>query len=200
MLVNGDIGRRAYRAAVRDTSLHLKPGHLYETIREPYFFSYVRDELIAEYGANTVRSGGLRVYTTIDRRFQRAALASIRKTLYERSDPAAARRRDRPAERRDPRDDLAHAERAAHAVQPRRPGAPPGRVDVQDVRARGRGRAGHQPEHDLLPLDAVHVPARPVRKLRDQLVVRHDLRQPLPRHGERRDRDRCTPTTPSSRS
>ena len=90
MLVNGDIGRPAYRTAVHDTSLHLKPGHLYETIREPYFFSYVRDELIAEYGANTVRSGGLRVYTTIDRRFQRAALASIRKTLYERTDPAAA--------------------------------------------------------------------------------------------------------------
>ena len=90
MLVNGDIGRRAYRTAVHDTSLHLKPGHLYETIREPYFFSYVRDELISEYGANTVRSGGLRVYTTIDRRFQRAALASIRKTLYERTDPAAA--------------------------------------------------------------------------------------------------------------
>jgi penicillin-binding protein 1A len=90
MLVNGDIGRAAYLTAVHDTSLHLKPGHLYETIREPYFFSYVRDGLIAEYGANTVRSGGLRVYTTIDRRFQRAALASIRTTLYEKSDPAAA--------------------------------------------------------------------------------------------------------------
>ena len=37
-------------------------------IREPYFFSYVRDQLIATYGAETVRSGGLRVYTTIDPR------------------------------------------------------------------------------------------------------------------------------------
>ena len=32
--------------------LGLKPGKLYTTIREPYFFSYVRDQLIAEYGAS----------------------------------------------------------------------------------------------------------------------------------------------------
>jgi hypothetical protein len=70
--------------------LGLKPGRLYTRIREPYFFSFVRDQLIAQYGAQTVRSGGLRVYTTIDRRFQRAALASIRKTLDRPTDPAAA--------------------------------------------------------------------------------------------------------------
>ncbi len=50
----------------------------------------MRDQLITEYGTNTVRSGGLRVYTTIDPRLQRAAQKAIRDTLYERSDPSAA--------------------------------------------------------------------------------------------------------------
>jgi penicillin-binding protein 1A len=79
-----------YRRAVAQRSLMLKPGKLYTRIREPYFFSYVRDQLIAEYGANTVRSGGLRVYTTINPRLQVAARKAIRDTLYLRNDPAAA--------------------------------------------------------------------------------------------------------------
>ena len=89
MLQEGMIDRRAHDWSVR-RGLGLKAGKLYRTIREPYFFSYVRDELIAEYGVATVRSGGLKVYTTIDPRFQRAAQKAIRETLYERTDPAAA--------------------------------------------------------------------------------------------------------------
>jgi penicillin-binding protein 1A len=87
---NGDIGERQYEAAVAQRNLHLNPGRLYTRIREPYFFSYVRDQLIAEYGANTVRSGGLKVYTTIDPRFQNAAREAIRSTLNLPTDPAAA--------------------------------------------------------------------------------------------------------------
>src|SRR5205823_10581844 len=90
MLGNGALTRSQYASALADRDLHLKPGRLYTHIREPYFFSFVRDQLIAEYGANTVRSGGLRVYTTIDPAFQRAATDAIRQTLYLRSDPAAA--------------------------------------------------------------------------------------------------------------
>nr|MBA2298424.1 PBP1A family penicillin-binding protein [Actinomycetota bacterium] len=89
MLEEGTIDRAAYDWAVK-RGLGLKAGKLYRTIREPYFFSYVRDELIAEYGIATVRSGGLKVYTTIDPRFQRAAQKAIRETLYEKTDPAAA--------------------------------------------------------------------------------------------------------------
>ena len=66
-----------------------RPASSTSEIREPYFFGYVRDELIEEYGAETVRSGGLRVYTTIDPRFQRAAQKAITETLYEPDDPAA---------------------------------------------------------------------------------------------------------------
>jgi penicillin-binding protein 1A len=90
MLDNGDITRRQYAAAVRDRQLHLNPGRLYSRIREPYFFSFVREQLITQYGANTVRSGGLRVYTTIDRRFQQNARNAILRTLPYSEDPAAA--------------------------------------------------------------------------------------------------------------
>src|SRR6185295_750611 len=70
--------------------LRLEPGQLYTSIRQPYFFSYVLDELNRVYGATAVREGGLRVYTTIEPRLQRAANRAIRETLYERDDPAAA--------------------------------------------------------------------------------------------------------------
>ena len=90
MVRYGDITAGQYQSAVAQRNLRLKPGKLYTRIREPYFFSYVRDQLIAEYGSNTVRSGGLSVYTTINPRLQRAALKAIKDTLYLREDPAAA--------------------------------------------------------------------------------------------------------------
>jgi penicillin-binding protein 1A len=90
MLRYGAITRPQYQQAVAQRKLRLKPGRLYTRIKEPYFFSYVRDQLIAEYGTNTVRSGGLRVYTTIDPRLQRAAVRAIKNTLYLRNDPASA--------------------------------------------------------------------------------------------------------------
>ena len=90
MLSNGYITATQYANAVAERRLHLKAGRLYTRIREPYFFSYVRDELQKQYGSNTVRTGGLRVYTTIDPRLQRYALAAIRQTLPYTTDPAAA--------------------------------------------------------------------------------------------------------------
>jgi penicillin-binding protein 1A len=90
MLDNGDITRSQYQAAIAERDLGLKKGVLYKRIHEPYFFSYVREELLREYGANTVRSGGLRVYTTIDRRFQKLARKAMTDTLFYKSDPAAA--------------------------------------------------------------------------------------------------------------
>ncbi|HEY3207687.1 MAG TPA: transglycosylase domain-containing protein, partial [Gaiellaceae bacterium] len=90
MYDNEAISRRQFRAAVADRRLHLVRGRLYTRIREPYFFSYVRDQLIAEYGANTVRTGGLKVYTTINPRYQRAAHQAIVDTLYSKYDPASA--------------------------------------------------------------------------------------------------------------
>jgi penicillin-binding protein 1A len=90
MLSNGYITATQYANAVADRRLHLRAGKLYTRIREPYFFSYVRDELQKQYGSNTVRTGGLRVYTTIDPRLQRYALDAIKRTLPYSTDPAAA--------------------------------------------------------------------------------------------------------------
>ena len=81
--------RAQYRWAVKQ-KLHLKPGVIYTRIRQPYFFSYVIDQLESVYGANTVREGGLRVYTTIEPKLQVAANSAIRETLGEPTDPAAA--------------------------------------------------------------------------------------------------------------
>ena len=90
MLTTGVITKRQYRHAVRDHDLHLKAGELYKRIQQPYFFSYVRDELVRAYGEARVRHGGLRVYTTIDPFLQRDARQAINQTLNEPGDPAAA--------------------------------------------------------------------------------------------------------------
>ncbi len=86
----GAITPRQYASATRSRDLGLEPGRLYNQIKEPYFFGYVRDQLIRKYGAETVRSGGLSVYTTIVPRWQKAAQEAIRNTLTEPDDPASA--------------------------------------------------------------------------------------------------------------
>ena len=90
MREQGVITAQQYAWARRSRNLQLNPGQLYKEIREPYFFGYVRDQLIRKYGAVTVRSGGLSVYTTIVPRWQRAAQDAIRQTLTDPRDPAAA--------------------------------------------------------------------------------------------------------------
>jgi penicillin-binding protein 1A len=85
----GDITAAQYQKAV-SSSLRLHAGHIYTRIREPYFFSFVREQLIAKYGANTVRGGGLKVYTTIVPRFQKLAVDAMTNTLNLSTDPAAA--------------------------------------------------------------------------------------------------------------
>ena len=90
MLVNGDISDAEYAAAVNDRRLQLRPGTRYTSIREPYFFGYVEDLLQQEYGSNTVREGGLKVYTTIRPGLQLAATAAVTHVLNRPGDPAAA--------------------------------------------------------------------------------------------------------------
>jgi len=90
MLTSNAITPAQYAWAVRSSSLGLKPGRIYTRIKEPYFFSYVLSELERVYGANRIREGGLKVYTTIDPRLQRLAVTAIRDVLPYRTDPAAA--------------------------------------------------------------------------------------------------------------
>jgi penicillin-binding protein 1A len=85
----GDITSEQYQNAV-SAPPKLHAGHIYTRIREPYFFSYVREQLIAKYGANTVRGGGLKVYTTIVPRYQKLATEAMKSTLNLDTDPASA--------------------------------------------------------------------------------------------------------------
>jgi penicillin-binding protein 1A len=80
--------RRARKLEKR--GLGLSPSHDYFAHREPYFFDYVEHLLIAHYGAEAVRRGGLQVHTTLSPELQRVGRAAISETLYEPGDPASA--------------------------------------------------------------------------------------------------------------
>ena len=90
MLKNQSITLAQYDAAIRSNTLDLKAGRIYTRIKQPYFFSYVIDELDRQYGSNTVRQGGLKVFTTIDPRLQRNANKAINEILPYKTDPASA--------------------------------------------------------------------------------------------------------------
>jgi penicillin-binding protein 1A len=65
-------------------------GRYYTERRESYFFDYVRDQLVKRYGIDTVRRGGLKVYTTVDLKLQKLARAAIARRLANPGDPSAA--------------------------------------------------------------------------------------------------------------
>jgi penicillin-binding protein 1A len=76
--------------ALERRGLGLKVSDGYFAHREPYFFDYVEHLLIAHYGANEVRGGGLQVHTTLSPELQRVGRAAIAEALYEPTDPASA--------------------------------------------------------------------------------------------------------------
>jgi penicillin-binding protein 1A len=57
--------------------LGLKLSSYFSKRREEYFFDYVKDQLFREYGAQTVRAGGMKVFTTIDLEKQAEARDTI---------------------------------------------------------------------------------------------------------------------------
>jgi penicillin-binding protein 1A len=71
-MVTDHQARRAMRRG-----LDLNPSDYFSRRRESYFFDYVKDELIKEYGPRTVKLGGLVVHTTIDLDMQRKAREAI---------------------------------------------------------------------------------------------------------------------------
>jgi penicillin-binding protein 1A len=85
----GYISRQKSRRLQR-SGLGLKIGHGYFDHKEPYFFDYVEHLLIAHYGADQTRRGGLQVHTTLSPELQRVGRAAIAEALYEPEDPASA--------------------------------------------------------------------------------------------------------------
>jgi penicillin-binding protein 1A len=91
MLEQGKITRRAHRVAAE------APLPSDEDVRLPdnagpaqYFVNYVKDQLVAKYGAGRVFGGGLKVQTTIDLRLQQHAREAIERVLRNPAGPAAA--------------------------------------------------------------------------------------------------------------
>jgi penicillin-binding protein 1A len=72
----GYITPSEYRKAVH-SGLGLNPGHKYRVIKDPFLFDLVEQELIDQYGLNTVRYGGLKAYTTIDPALQERAQEAV---------------------------------------------------------------------------------------------------------------------------
>jgi penicillin-binding protein 1A len=76
MVEQGYITQATADAAKTD-GLGLERGYRYESRTQQYFFDFVQQELIDRYGVQTVRDGGLRVYTTLDPRLQTVAEQAI---------------------------------------------------------------------------------------------------------------------------
>jgi len=68
-------------AAAKEQPLGVKSNTYYAKRREGFFFDYVREELIRKYGAERVRAGGLKVYTTVNLRLQDEARRAIANNL-----------------------------------------------------------------------------------------------------------------------
>jgi penicillin-binding protein 1A len=76
MMEEGYISQAEFQKWI-SKGLGLERGTRYDEIREQYFFDYVQQELIDKYGTDTVRLGGLKVYTTIDPQLQELAREAI---------------------------------------------------------------------------------------------------------------------------
>ena len=70
---------RAETEMAKDLGLNMD--RYFARARERYVLDYVKSELIKEYGAQTARRGGFRVYTTIDLKKQQAARKAISDNL-----------------------------------------------------------------------------------------------------------------------
>jgi penicillin-binding protein 1A len=80
----------AEASATERAPLEVHLGTFYSQRSEPFFFEYVREQLLHRYGAKKVEQGGLKVYTTIDLNKQRLARKAIAEVLNEPEDPASA--------------------------------------------------------------------------------------------------------------
>ncbi|MBS1869879.1 MAG: transglycosylase domain-containing protein [Actinobacteria bacterium] len=77
-------------AAANAAPLGVHRSDYYAHRREQFFFDYVRSELIRRYGRRVVEQGGLKVYTTINLRFQELARQAIQSHVGYPGAPSAA--------------------------------------------------------------------------------------------------------------
>jgi len=89
MLQSRDITRAEYRRAVH-SPLGLHPRAAHGLASQSYLAGYITNQLVDQYGAERVREGGLKVYTTLDAKMQTHATNSILGTLDRSGDPAGS--------------------------------------------------------------------------------------------------------------
>ena len=89
MLQAGDISAARYRQAVR-SPLGLHPHQAPGLSGQTYLTDFITSQLVDQYGAERVRRGGLRIYTTLDAKMQTQATRSVLGTLDRKGDPAGA--------------------------------------------------------------------------------------------------------------
>jgi penicillin-binding protein 1A len=87
-----DLGYISERQAAEAVGapLELKPSGYFRQKRESFFFDYVTDQLIKRYGVKRVRSGGLRITTTLDLDLQKKARKAIADNLNFDGAPSSA--------------------------------------------------------------------------------------------------------------
>jgi penicillin-binding protein 1A len=89
MLQAGDISRARYRQALH-SPLGLHPRATPGLAGQTYLTDYITNQLVNEYGAERVRQGGLKIYTTLDSKMQTDATHAILGTLDRKGDPAGS--------------------------------------------------------------------------------------------------------------
>jgi penicillin-binding protein 1A len=89
MLQAGDISQARYRRAVH-SALGLNPKRVPGLAGESYLTDYITSQLVDQYGAERVRQGGLKIFTTLDAKKQTQATQAILGTLDRKGDPAGA--------------------------------------------------------------------------------------------------------------
>jgi len=89
MLQAGDISQTRYPLAVQ-SPLGLHPHQAPGLSGQTYLTDFITSELVDQYGAERVRRGGLRVYSTLDAKMQTEATHAILGTLDRKSDPAGS--------------------------------------------------------------------------------------------------------------
>ena len=117
---------RAARAEAGGLQLDRSSGYFEH--RQPYFFDYVENKLIEKYGANLVRKGGLKVYTTIDPGSRKSAWKRCTRPCPTPTNPASALVSIDPAKRRNQSDGHQHQlQRKTSSTSPHRDTASPAR-------------------------------------------------------------------------
>ena len=145
-----------------------------------YFVNYVKDQLIAQYGAGRVFGGGLKVTSDDRPRAPGDGAKGDRQRSEGARRPFGRARRDRSSGPAPSRRWWA-GRTSARAVQPRHAGRTTARLLVQADRSRVGIASGHLARDDLRVQTGRHRRGRPD-------LARHELRERVPRPGRPRPR------------